>query len=137
MATVLKIHIDGTVERLEAAEPIEIDWLRGQIGGEDDLVERVVLGGVLDGHLLIGLVDESGRVKGLPDNRRYPNLCGVIVIVSERFVPDDSGGDNKWFGLSEPDLKTLEAGGGIRGWTTPYLERTRTLEHVTKVIILE
>lgn len=112
--TYLLIHTDGSLERIVSERPLELAALQRLVGGDIEHVRMAMPD-------LYAIINERGRIEGLPDNARYPNLYGPIVfgrIVAADFV-----------GLSMNQLAVLCGGGSFGSivGTTIYMSRTKTL----------
>lgn len=121
----LVVHTDGRTERVEPPNgwPADLEWMQKLVGG---YIESVRMS-----EDVVAVINEEGRLPhvNLPDNARYPNLAGPIVLCSPRmFEGEDGDPPEPDLGpLSEEQLRRLEGGGRTSGWSTPYMERTRTL----------
>lgn len=146
----LLVHPDGTLERIETTWPPKLEALQAWVQGYIEMV-RMAEG-------LVAIVNEEGRLIGMPQNARYPNLCGPVVLCGERLYSsgegeggEGDGGDGGDPGeggegdppepdlgpLDEAQLGMLEGGGVASGWRTAYMDRTKTIpdeELVVRVI---
>lgn len=121
--TVLLVHPDGRLERIERDFPMGLEFLQKTVGGWIE--------GVCMSEEILAVINEEGRLPHmgpLPDNARYPNLCGPVLLCSRYDYPGEDGDPPEPdFGpLTEAQLRMLE-GGGVAPGHTPYMDRTKTI----------
>lgn len=129
---VLIAHVDGHLERVEQEFPLKLEWIQSVVGG--------YIEGVRLSEDIFGIVNEVGRLIGLPDNARYPNLAGPVILCSDYLYPGEDGDPPEPdFGpLTVAQLRLLE-GGGTAPVSTVYMSRSRTLtdRELTEVRIVD
>ena len=124
--TYLLVNTDGSLERIQTDGIMKLQQMQHLVGGYIEFV-RMAEGGVGC------MINEEGRLRGLPDNARYPNLCGPIVFGRMGEDPDNAmsedGPDSEFLGLNEELLRVLEGGGrfGANVATTQYMDRSKTI----------